>query len=255
MNRIVKFIVLDIIKNKIVVLYTLLLAAFSWSAFTIEDTSTKGVLTLLNIVLLTVPLVAILFSTIYIYNSAEFIELLTSHPVKRNKIWWSIFIGLSTSFVLSFVLGAGIPLLLFADAQVAGMMILIGSLVSVIFVSIAFLSFISSRDKAKGIGISILLWLYFALLFDGLVLFLLFQLAEYPIERMMVGITAFSPIDLSRILMLLQLDVSAMMGYTGAVFKKFFGTTFGMAIAISILILWIALPFGISLNVFKKKDL
>ena len=36
-----------------------------------------------------------------------------------------------------------------------------------------------------------MIWLYFALLFDGMVLFLLFQLAEYPIENMMVGITAF----------------------------------------------------------------
>ncbi len=40
----------------------------------------------------------------------------------------------------------------------------------------------------------------------------------------MVGLSALNPIDLSRILILLQLDVSAMMGYTGAVFKDFFGT-------------------------------
>jgi Cu-processing system permease protein len=65
-------------------------------------------------------------------------------------------------------------------------------------------------------------WLYFALIFDGLVLFLLFQFQDYPIENAMVGITAFSPIDLARIQILLHLDVSAMMGYTGAIFKDFF---------------------------------
>ena len=100
-----------------------------------------------------------------------------------------------------------------------------------------------------------MLWLFFALLFDGLILFLLFQFADYPIEKMMVGITALNPIDLARILILLHLDVSAMMGYTGAIFKDFFGTTLGIAVAFSILFLWIAIPFWISLSKFKRKDL
>src|SRR5690606_12828498 len=108
---------------------------------------------------------------------------------------------------------------------------------------------------AKGIGISIMLWLYFALLFDGIVLFLLFQLAEYPIENAMVGITALSPIDLARIQILLHLDVSAMMGYTGAVFKNFFGTSTGLIVSFILLCVWIISPFYVSLKKFIKKDL
>jgi Cu-processing system permease protein len=134
-------------------------------------------------------------------------------------------------------------------------MIVVGIFITIIFVSLAFLSSILSRDKAKGIGASILLWLYFELLFDGLVLFLLFQFSDYPIEKMMVIITALSPIDLSRILMLLQLDVSAMLGYTGAIFKDFFGTHLGLLITFLLLLLWIIIPFSISLKKFKNKDL
>lgn len=255
MNRLIKFIFLDILKNKIVVVYTLLLAAFSWSTFGLEDNSAKGLLTLLNIILLIVPLVSILFSTIYLYNSVEFIELLLSQPIERKKIWISLFVGLSFSMVLAFLLGAGIPLLIYADSYLGLMMVFVGSIISMVFIALAFLAAILSRDKAKGIGSAILLWLYFALLFDGLVLFLLFQLAEYPIEKMMVGITATSPIDLARILILLQLDVSAMLGYTGAIFKDFFGTTIGLAIAFSLLFGWIAVPFIFSLQIFKRKDL
>jgi Cu-processing system permease protein len=255
MNSILKYVILDIVKNKIVLAYALILALFSWSAFSLEDNSSKGLLTLLNVILLTVPLVSILFSTIYIYNSSEFVELLVSHPIRRSKIWLSLFAGLSISLVLAFVLGAGIPLLLFADPQKAVMMIAVGILITVIFVAIAFLCSILSRDKAKGIGVSILIWLYFALLFDGLVLFLMFQFADYPIEKVMVGITAFSPIDLSRILILLQLDVSAMMGYTGAIFKDFFGTNIGLFLSFLLLVLWVAVPFSISLKKFKNKDL
>ena len=207
MNRIIKFIILDILKNKIVLIYTLLLAAFSWSAFSLEDNSTKGLLTLLNIILLTVPLVAILFSTIYIYNSSEFIELLLSQPIQRKTIWVSLFFGLSLSLMLGFFLGAGIPILVFAPSAVGLMMLAIGCVISIVFVAIAFLSAILTRDKAKGIGISIMLWLYFALLFDGLVLFLTFQFSDYPIEKAMIIISALSPIDISRILILLHLDV------------------------------------------------
>jgi len=255
MNRIIKIIVIDILKNKIVLGYTFILALLSWSSFGLEDNSAKGLLTILNVILFTVPLVSILFATIYLYNSSEFIELLLSQPVKRKKIWLSLFLGLSFSMVAAFFIGAGIPLLINAPDSVGIMMIVVGCLISVVFVALAFLSSIITRDKSKGIGISIMTWLYFALIFDGLVLFLLFQLSEYPIEKAMVAVTALSPIDLARIQILLQLDVSAMMGYTGAIFKDFFGTSLGLILSFLLLCLWVVIPFFISLKMFKNKDL
>lgn len=255
MNRIIKIILTDILKNKIVVAFTIILAILSWSSFALEDNSSKGLLTILNVILFTVPLVSILFATIYLYNSSEFIELLLSQPIKRVKIWLSLFIGLSSSMIIAFLLGAGIPLVIYSPNNVGFMMIIVGCIISVIFVALAFLSSIMTRDKAKGIGIAIMIWLFFALIFDGLVLFLLFQLSEYPIEKGMVALTALSPIDLARIQILLHLDVSAMMGYTGAIFKDFFGTTFGLFLSFLLLCLWIIVPFLISLFKFKRKDL
>jgi len=117
------------------------------------------------------------------------------------------------------------------------------------------LATVNTRDKAKGIGVAILLWLYFSILFDGLVLFLLFQFADYPLEKAMIGISAFNPIDLSRILVLLKMDVSALMGYTGAVFKDFFGTTTGLIIAILVLMFWSIIPVWLSVRKFNRKDL
>jgi len=255
MNRIIKIILLDILKNKIVLAYTLILAVLSWSSFALEDNCAKGILTILNVILFTVPLVSILFATIYLYNSSEFIELLLSQPVKRKKIWLSLFFGLSLAMVLAFFVGAGIPLLINSPDGVGLMMLVIGSLISIVFVALAFLSSIMTRDKAKGIGIAIMTWLYFALLFDGIVLFLLFQFSDYPIENAMVGVTALSPIDLARIQILLHLDVSAMMGYTGAIFKDFFGTTVGLIVSFLLLCLWVVLPFFFSLRKFNRKDL
>lgn len=255
MIRILKYVILDILKNKIVIAYAVMLALLSWTSFSLEDNYTKGLLTLLNIILLIVPLVSVLFSTIYIYNSNEFIELLASHPVKRARIWKSLYGGLSISLVTAFIVGAGIPIMIFANWQAALTMVAAGIFITVIFVAIAFLSCILARDKAKGIGISILLWLYFSLLFDALILFLLFQFGDYPIERIVVLLSALSPIDLCRILILLQLDVSAMMGYTGAIFKTYFGTASGLAISFLLLTAWSIIPFIISLRKFKKRDL
>ena len=91
MNKIVKYVITDIMRNRIVLIYTVFLFAASFSVFSLEDNSSKGLLSLLNIILIIVPLVSIIFSTIYVYNSAEFIELLVSQPLKRNTIWLSIY--------------------------------------------------------------------------------------------------------------------------------------------------------------------
>ena len=153
MNRIIKIILSDIIRNKIVLAYTLILSILSWSSFALEDNSSKGLLTILNVILFTVPLVSILFATIYLYNSAEFIELLLSQPIKRRKIWLSLFFGLSTAMVLAFFIGAGIPLLVNSPDSIGFMMLLNGCLISIIFVALAFLSSILTRDKAKATNI------------------------------------------------------------------------------------------------------
>lgn len=255
MKKIIKYVITDILRNKIVLVYTLFLLTASLSVFSLEDNSSKGLLSLLNIILIVVPLVSIIFSTIYIYNSAEFIELLVSQPLKRRSIWLSLFAGLATSLSIAFFIGAGIPVLIYQANIIGFTMITVGILLSIIFVSIALLATVKTRDKAKGIGAAIMLWLYFSLLFDGLVLFLLFQFADYPMEKPMIAVSALNPIDLSRILILLQLDVSAMMGYTGAVFKDFFGTSTGMIFSIAILLLWIVLPVWYSTRKFNTKDL
>lgn len=255
MKKIIKYVIIDILRNKIMVAYTIFLLLISFSIFNLEDNSAKGLLSLLNIVLIIVPLVSILFSAIYVYNSAEFLELLVSQPLKRKTIWMSVFMGLASSLALTFFIGIGIPVLLYEATATGLMLLVVGMMLSVIFVAIGMLATVKVRDKAKGIGVAILLWLYFSLLFDGLVLFLLFQFADYPLEKPMVAVSALNPIDLGRILILLRMDVSALMGYTGAIFKNFFGTHLGVGISFVVLTCWIVVPVYLSARKFNRKDL
>ncbi len=255
MTKIIKYVIIDILRNKIMLTYTAFLLVISLTIFNLEDNSSKGLLSLLNIILIIVPLVSMLFSAIYVYNSAEFVELLVSQPLKRRSIWLSLFTGLSCSMAVAFFIGAGIPILLYEATATGFMMLATGLLLSVIFVSIAMFAAVKTRDKARGIGVTILLWLYFALIFDGLLLFILFQFADYPLEKTMIILSVLNPIDLSRILILLNMDVSALMGYTGAIFKDFFGTQLGLITSFVALFVWIIVPTWLSLRKFNRKDL
>jgi Cu-processing system permease protein len=255
MKKLVKYVIIDILRNKVIVGYTLFLLAVSLSVFNLEDNSSKGLLSLLNIVLIIVPLLSVIFSTIYVYNSSEFIELLVSQPVNRTTLLSSIYAGLTTSLILAVVVGIGVPVLLYDRSDVGLTLVLVGALLTAVFTGLAILASVITRDKAKGIGVSILLWFYFAIIFDGLVLFILFQFADYPLEKVSIGLTALNPIDLSRILVLLKMDISAMMGYTGAVFKEFFEGATGYIFISIVMLFWIFSPILIALKKFAKKDL
>ncbi len=254
-NKIIKYVLTDLLRNRTILLYTCVLLVLSVSVFMMEDNPEKGIASLLNIVLFVVPLVSIVFSTIYLYNSAEFIALLVSQPLQRQRIWLSIFLGLATAMTTAFFVGVGIPTFIYAYSLSGMTLIGGGLLLSVIFVSIAMWTAVRVRDKSKGIGLAIILWLYFALLFDAMLLFLLFQFADYPIENIMIGVSMLNPVDISRILILLEIDLSAMMGYTGAIFRDFFGTGGGMLITAVVMLLWATLPLGFSTRYFKRKDL
>ena len=64
MKKIIKYVIIDIMRNKIVLAYTFCLLLISMSIFNMEDNSAKGLLSLLNIILIIVPLVSIMFSAI-----------------------------------------------------------------------------------------------------------------------------------------------------------------------------------------------
>ena len=100
-----------------------------------------------------------------------------------------------------------------------------------------------------------MIWFYCAIIFDGLVLLFLYTFSDYPLEKAMIVITSLNPIDLARILVLLQLDISALMGYTGALYQNFFGSGYGLAFSVLLQLIWIVVPLCFSLKVFRKKDL
>lgn len=255
MKKIIKYSLLDILRNRIILAYTVLLALVTTSLFMMEDNPAKAVMSLVNICLLIIPLVSSIFCTIYLYNSAEFIELLVAQPIRRTRLLWGIYLGMVTALLVAVLAGIGLPVMLLYPSITGISLVLTACGLSIVFASLATLSAVLTRDKAKGIGLALLIWFYFTFIFDGIVLLVLFQMADYPLDTAMISMSMLNPIDMGRISMLLQLDISAMMGLTGALFQDFFGNGTGILLTGFIMILWMAIPILLAVNRFKRKDL
>jgi len=255
MLKIAKYIVFDIIRSKVLIAYTLLLAMICVSIFMMDADVTKGLISITTIIMIIVPLVSVVYATTYYFNAYEFTELLVSQPISRRDILMGKFLGISSSILGSFVLGVCVPVAIFAFSTTGLTMMAAGGLLTLSFISLAFLASTITRDKAKGIGLALMIWFYCSIIFDGLVLLFLFLFSDYPLEKVMIVITALNPIDLARILVLLQLDISALMGYTGALYQQFFGSELGIVFSLGLQIIWIIVPMWLALKIFRKKDL
>lgn len=223
--------------------------------FQLDSDPEKVVMSLLNIVLMVVPLISIVFATIHFYNSYEFIELMLAQPLNRSVIFLAEYFAVAISLSVAFIAGVGIPVVIYGASASSLTLIFCGTMLTLVFTSMAFLSSVLTRDKAKAIGIALLFWFYFSLIYDGLLLWVIYTFSDYPLEKVTLSLIALNPVDLARIIMLLKLDISALMGYTGAFYKDFLGSYFGTLFSFGVLLLWIIVPIGLALRIFKKKDL
>lgn len=259
MFKILKYSFFDLVRSRWSYVYFLFYLLLGFVLLFLNNDVSKAVITLMNVIIVLTPLIGTIFGVMYYYNSKEFSELLLAQPIKRNKIFIGQYLGISLSLTLSLVLGLGIPFIaygLFKSSAIFdfGLLLVTGSFLNFIFVALAFNIAISNENKIKGFGYAILMWLFLAVIYDGLFLIALVYFDDYPLDKFALVATMFNPIDLSRILILLKLDISALMGYTGAVFQQFFGTSLGLISSLMVLCLWVLLPCWRMNRKLRKKD-
>ncbi|MEK6782386.1 MAG: ABC transporter permease subunit [Bacteroidota bacterium] len=255
MMKIAKYVLYDILRNRFVMLYAFLLLVITSSMFSLDSDPGKATLSLLNIILLVVPLVSIIFTTIHFYNSYEFIELLLAQPVSRKTIYFAEYFSISLALSAAYIIGVAIPILLLNFSESSVYLIMAGLLLTFVFVALAFAASVATRDKAKAIGVALLFWFYFTLIYDGLILYIIYSFSDYPLEKVTLTLVSLNPIDLARIIILLKLDLSALMGYTGAFYKNFFGNSMGIIYSILFLVAWTLTPLLLAMRIFVKKDI
>lgn len=221
--------------------------------------TTSALLSLVNVVLVVVPLVSLVFGTVYRYQAQSFSELLLAHPVPRAALFTGLYVGLALSLAVGFAAGLLLPFLLYgvdaaAHYRTLILLVLVGSTLTFIFVGIAAGLATRLADTMKGLGAALLLWLFFTVLYDGLLLVGLSLFAAYPLETPVLLLSLLNPVDLARILLLLTFDVAAMMGYTGAVFERFFGGWLGWLVVSGALLAWVGLPYCWAKRAFLQQD-
>ena len=254
MLKILKYSFYDLIRSRWSYVYLLFYLLLGFVLLFLNNDLSKAVITLMNVIIILVPLIGTIFGVMYYYNSKEFTELLLAQPIKRSSIFLGQYLGVALSLSMSLILGLGIPFMLYGLFQSNeiwdfGLLLVTGIFLTLIFTALAFNIALYNENKIKGFSYAILLWLFMAVIYDGLFLMALMAFESYPLDSFSIGATLFNPIDLSRILILLKLDISALLGYTGAVFQKFFGTGLGLILALSALSLWVLFPV---LNIYRK---
>ena len=259
MIKVLKYSFYDLIRSRWSYVYLLFYLVLGFALLFLNNSVSKSVITLMNIIIVLTPMIGTIFGIMYYYSSREFTELLLAQPIRRNTIFLGQYFGVALSLALSLILGLGIPFIFYGVLQSAEIMnfillLLSGTFLTFIFVALAYNIGLRNENKIKGFGYAILVWLVMAVIYDGLFLISLIVFEDYPLDKFNLIGTILNPIDLSRILILLKLDISALLGYTGAVFQKFFGTNLGIISATAILLLWTSIPIYFITYTAKKKD-
>ena len=256
--QIARYGVRDLVRSRWVLGYTAFFALATFVLLRFSDTETKALLSLANVVLLVVPLANVVFGTMYLYASREFVELLLAQPVRRRELFAGLLVGLVAPVSFAVIAGIGIPLALMRvtpDTMRIGFVIMgIAAALTAVFTTIASVIAYWIEDRVRGLAAAIGVWLLVAIVYDAVVLLAAVQFADYPLERPMLVAMFANPVDLSRLLLLTHFDAAALLGYTGAIFQSFLGGAIGLAVAAMALALWVSAPAFLGMRRFMRKD-
>lgn len=259
MIKIFKYSFSDLMRSRWSFIYLAFYLLLGFVLLFLNNDLSKGIITLMNVIVVLTPMIGTIFGIMYFYNSREFTELLLAQPIKRSEIFLGQFLGISISLALSLIIGLGVPFLaygLFKSSEILNFILLLisGTFLTFIFVGLAICIALFNSNKIKGFGYAILMWLFFAVIYDGLILLGMMIFEDYPLDNFALIASFLNPIDLSRIMILLKLDISALLGYTGALFQRFFGTGLGLMASWIMLLLWTAIPLILMIRKAKKKN-
>ena len=222
-------------------------------------TTPRAMLSLLNVVILLIPLTTIVFGTIYWHGAREFNELLLAQPVSRSTLFHGLFAGLVLPLAAAFVLGVTMPLVLHRAVDATNirlilMMLAAGVALTGVFGALGVLIGGIVEDRLKAVGAALGAWLLLTVAYDALVLLAGVRFADWPLERALLVATLANPIDLARVLLVMQLDTAVLLGHTGAVFSSMLGTSAGAAAALAGLAAWMVVPGLFALRAFRRRD-
>jgi Cu-processing system permease protein len=209
-----------------------------------------------------VPLFALVLGVFSLVSHPEYLELLTTQPVSRSRILLGRYLGLSLTVLGAAALGFGLPGVIIAMA--AGtvgalryvVVIVYLSLLALAFTGIALLVTLLARRRQIALGIALGVWVFFELAYGVLMLGSTLYLPARILETtLLVGLVG-NPVDLARVLSLLQVGGPHLFGPAGATLLKLTGSAaVATALGLGALLLWVVVPLWIAMRLFRRQDL
>ncbi|MBE2185697.1 MAG: hypothetical protein IAE99_02870 [Rhodothermales bacterium] len=255
MLHVFRYHVRDVLRSRWTLGYGGLLLALTEALFRMGSGAEQVLLSLSNVALVLVPLVSLVFGTVYLYSAREFVELMLSQPLPRRALFAGLYAGLAVPLAAAFALGVLLPFAVRAETSKA-LFVLVGSGLALTLIGCAIAAYLTVRfdDRLRGLGAALSVWLVAAVLYDGLLLLLGTAFSNYPLEAPLLALTVLNPVDLARTLLILNFDAAALLGYTGIVFERFFKTGLGVSLSLLSLGFWTVLPLWRAARRFETKD-
>lgn len=207
-----------------------------------------------------IPLIALLLSYDSFVGEQESgtLLLLLTYPLSKTQLLLGKFIGQGGIIALATLLGFGASALILYlqvnDVEVLRLFsIFIASavLLGLSFTAIAYVISLAVNEKSKAAGIALLIWFFFALVFDLALLALLVGVEQGVSQQGLTQIMMFSPSDIFRLVNLAGLDSSDVNGALAIAIKS--SLTQGQLFLV--LFTWVMLPLVGANFIFMKKTL
>lgn len=216
---------------------------------------------LLNLVLILLPLIALFLGTSSMTSERGALELLLAQPVTRSEVMLGKFLGLGMTLVASTLVGfgaAGILIALRAGGSDFGRYLLLLALsaaLEIAFLSLAMLIAAVTSNRVRALGAAVALWFLTVLLYDLLVVGGAVLIGAKQLSAVLVMLLLLNPVDLVRVLGVLSLDSVMAFGATGASLMRMFGAIGAPVVLALALLAWMALPLWGALRLFRRADL
>ncbi|MDA0107742.1 ABC transporter permease subunit [Vibrio sp. La 4.2.2] len=207
-----------------------------------------------------IPLIALLlcYDSFVGEQESGTLLLLMTYPISHAQLLLGKFIGQGSIITLSTILGfgsAGVLLSATTEHQSISsaftLFIVTSSLLGLCFITLAYLISLLVSEKSKAAGAALLVWLFFVLIFDLILLGILVGGYEVLDQQVLVQIMLLNPADLFRLINLSALNNSDINGVLAVAINSSLSTLN----LLMVMFAWIAVPLTISLFIFRAKHL
>jgi Cu-processing system permease protein len=249
------------------VIFGVLVAAIAYFGLRAEGFSgvqgfARTSISLLNLVLYIVPLVAVTMGVFSFTGDRSSIELLFSQPVLRSEILLGKLLGLFSSLALSTFIGFGVAGAIITpqagSSGISGYLVFVGLslLLGLVFLCLSLLVATLAQQRMKAFGIAIFAWFFFVVFYD-LVVIGVTTLLRGSTANLFAFVSPFAnPVDMIRITSLIALDGVSIFGASGVALLRFLGgPESSLLLLVSILGIWVLAPLLISLRLIGRQDI